>query len=111
MKQDIHPQYNHVLYIDGSTKTEWVSRSTASSGEKREIDGVEHFVIRLDISSESHPFFTGKQRLVDSEGRIDRWRRKYAQAAKSGNAPDAAAAADAPAAADATPATADAAAS
>ncbi len=89
MKQGIHPKYNPVLYIDASTGTEWVSRSTQSSGEKREIDGVEHDVIRLDISSESHPFFTGKQRLVDSEGRIDRWRRKYAEAAERKKAAEA----------------------
>ncbi len=82
MKQGIHPKYNSVLYIDSSTGTEWSAMSTMTSGETRDVDGVEHFVIRLDISSYSHPFFTGKQRLVDSEGRIDRWRRKYAEAAE-----------------------------
>lgn len=81
MKPEIHPTYNQVLFIDSSTGTEWTSYSTQSSAEKREIEGVEFDVIRLDISSYSHPFFTGKQRLVDSEGRIDRWRRKYAEAA------------------------------
>ncbi len=82
MKSGIHPKYNHILYVDASTGTEWQGRSTMTSGEKRDIDGVEHHVVRLDISSYSHPFFTGKQRLVDSEGRIDRWRRKYAEAAE-----------------------------
>ena len=47
------------------------------SKETREIDGVEHFVIRLDVSSASHPFFTGKQRFVDAAGRIDKFRSKY----------------------------------
>ena len=89
MKPNIHPTYQPVLYIDSSTKKEWVSMSTQTSNEKREIEGVEHSVIRLDISSESHPFFTGKQRLVDSEGRIDRWRRKYAEAAQKQKAVEA----------------------
>ena len=78
MKADIHPTYNDIIYIDSSTQKEWVGKSTMSSGETRDVDGIKHYVVRLDISAESHPFFTGKQRLVDSEGRIDRWRRKYA---------------------------------
>ncbi|MCO4760384.1 MAG: type B 50S ribosomal protein L31 [Myxococcales bacterium] len=77
MKPDIHPTNNHVLFHDSSSGEEWQSRSTMKSGETREIDGVEHYVIRLDISSASHPFFTGRQRLMDVEGRIDRFKRKY----------------------------------
>jgi large subunit ribosomal protein L31 len=48
-----------------------------TSHEKRMIDGVEHFVVSMDMTSYSHPFFTGKQKLVDTEGRIDRFRKKY----------------------------------
>jgi large subunit ribosomal protein L31 len=75
MKQGIHPQYNPVLYVDGDF--EFICRSTATSDEVRNIDGVDHYVIRLEISSESHPFYTGKQRFVDTAGRIDRFRQKY----------------------------------
>ena len=54
-----------------------VTRSTATSAETRDIDGVEHYIIKCDITAFTHPFFTGKQKLVDTEGRIDRFRKKY----------------------------------
>ncbi len=77
MKQGIHPKYNHVVFVDASTKEEIVTRSTATSKETRDIGGVKHYVISCDLTSFTHPFFTGKQKLVDSEGRIDRFRKKY----------------------------------
>ena len=77
MKKEIHPDYHPVLFMDHAANFEFVSRSTLKSKEVRKIDGVDHFVIRLDISSASHPFFTGKQRFVDAAGRIDRFRSKY----------------------------------
>lgn len=77
MKQGIHPDYHPVIFVDTGAEYEFVSRSTMTSRETREIDGVKHFVIRLDISSASHPFYTGKQRFVDTAGRIDKFRSKY----------------------------------
>jgi large subunit ribosomal protein L31 len=77
MKADIHPKYHPVVFVDTGADYEFVSRSTMTSKEIREIDGVKHFVIRLDISSASHPFYTGKQRFVDTAGRIDKFRSKY----------------------------------
>lgn len=77
MKPDIHPTYNPVIFVDASTGDEVISRSTQSSKETREIDGVTHFVISCDITAFSHPFYTGKQKLLDTEGRIDRFRKKY----------------------------------
>lgn len=77
MKSDIHPEYHPVIFHDVSTGDEIVSRSTATSGETRDVDGVSHYVISCDITSFSHPFFTGKQKLMDTEGRIDRFRKKY----------------------------------
>ena len=77
MKPDIHPTYHPVLFIDTAAEKEWVSRSTQTSEETREIDGVEHYVIRLEISSYSHPFFTGQLRFVDTAGRIEKFNRKY----------------------------------
>ena len=83
MKADIHPEYHPVLYVDAAAGEEWASRSTQTSGETREIDGVEHYVINVDISSASHPFFTGKQRLVDTAGRIEKFQRRYGKRGSS----------------------------
>ncbi|MEM6456716.1 MAG: type B 50S ribosomal protein L31 [Acidobacteriota bacterium] len=77
MKADIHPEYHPVVFLDAGADFELVSRSTMKSDEIRTIDGVDHYVIRLEISSASHPFFTGKQRFVDTAGRIEKFRRKY----------------------------------
>ena len=77
MKADIHPDYHKVLFVDSATGNEWVSRSTMKSKETREVDGEEIPVIRLEISSYSHPFWTGKMREVDADGKIDRFRRRY----------------------------------
>lgn len=75
MKEGIHPKLNHVVFVDG--KNEFVTRSTMKSTETRKVDGVDHFVIHVEISSASHPFFTGKQKLIDSAGRVERFNRKY----------------------------------
>lgn len=77
MKDGIHPAYHPVVFIDAAADAEFVTRSTMKSKETRKIDGVDHFVIRLDVSSASHPFYTGKQRFVDAAGRIDKFRSKY----------------------------------
>lgn len=75
MKADIHPEYHPVVFVDG--ENEIISRSTMTSKQTREIDGVEHYVIDVAISSFTHPFWTGSQRVVDTAGRIDRFNRKY----------------------------------
>ena len=77
MKPDIHPEYHPVVYVDAGADFEFVSRSTKTSGETRKIDGVDHYVIRLEISSASHPFYTGKQHFVDTAGRIERFRQRF----------------------------------
>lgn len=77
MKSGIHPAYHPVVFVDSSTGEELVTMSSARSEVTREIDGVEHYEIRVEISSSSHPFWTGQQKLVDSEGRVERFRRKY----------------------------------
>ena len=77
MKADIHPKYHPVVFVDVSSKDEIVTCSTMTSEDTREIDGVEHYVVNCDITSFTHPFFTGKQKLMDTEGRIDRFRKKY----------------------------------
>ncbi len=77
MKSGIHPDYHKVIFIDSATGTEWVTRSTIASKESREVDGEEIPVVRLEISSASHPFWTGKLRELDTDGKIDRFRRRY----------------------------------
>jgi large subunit ribosomal protein L31 len=77
VKSDIHPEYHPVIFRDVSTGDEIISRSTMTSGETRDVDGVSHYVVSCDITSFTHPFFTGKQKLMDTEGRIDRFRKKY----------------------------------
>lgn len=75
MKADIHPVYHPVIFKDG--EFEIITRSTLTSKETREIEGVSHFVIPISISSYSHPFWTGQQRFVDSAGRMERFKMKY----------------------------------
>jgi large subunit ribosomal protein L31 len=77
VKADIHHDYHKVLYVDTATGDEWVSRSTLTSKETREVDGEELPVVKLEISSCSHPFWTGKMRELDADGKIDRFRRRY----------------------------------
>jgi len=77
MKPEIHPDYHDVIFVDSATGTEWTSRSTVTSKETREIDGVEVPVVRLEISAVSHPFWTGTQRELDADGKIDRFRKRY----------------------------------
>jgi large subunit ribosomal protein L31 len=77
VKQGIHPDYHKVLFIDSATGDEWVTRSTLTSNETREIEGEQIPVVKLEISSSSHPFWTGKMRELDSDGKIDRFRRRY----------------------------------
>ncbi len=89
MKDGIHPKYHPVVFVDVSSGEEIATRSTATSKDTKEIDGVEHYVIKCDITSFTHPFYTGKQKLLDSEGRIDRFRRKYAKHLKSDDAAEA----------------------
>lgn len=75
MKSEIHPTLNPVVFVDGDNEIR--TRSTMRSTEKRSIDGVEHFVVHVDISAYSHPFYTGKQKLVDTAGRIERFKQRY----------------------------------
>ncbi len=77
MKKDIHPDYHKVLFVDSATGKEWMSRSTLGSSETREIDGEQVPVVKLEISAFSHPFWTGKLRELDSDGKIDRFRRRF----------------------------------
>ena len=77
MKPEIHPDYHKVVFHDSATGADWISRSTITSKETKTVEGEELPLVRLDISSASHPFWTGKLREMDADGRIDRFRRRY----------------------------------
>lgn len=78
MKEGVHPDYNFVVFKDISTDFAFLSKSTATSKETVTWeDGNEYPLIKMEISSDSHPFFTGKQKLVDTAGRVDRFYSRY----------------------------------
>ena len=80
MKPDIHPEYRPVVYQDTSSDFAFLTRSTIQTEDTIEwTDGKTYPLAKLEISSASHPFYTGKQILVDSGGRVERFRRRYAK--------------------------------
>ena len=80
MKADIHPNYKEVVFQDLSSDFAFLTRSTLSSKEKvKWADGQEYPLIKVDITSASHPFYTGKQKVMDTGGRVDRFRKRYAK--------------------------------
>ncbi|RLV54589.1 type B 50S ribosomal protein L31 [Aeromicrobium phragmitis] len=81
MKRDLHPTYRPVVFRDRSGDFTLLTRSTATSDATIELDGTTYPVIDVDISSASHPFWTGRGRVVDTEGRVERFRRRYGSGA------------------------------
>ena len=80
MKKDTHPEnYRLVAFKDMSNENVFISKSTAVTAETIEVDGVEYPLIKLEISRTSHPYYTGKAKLVDTAGRIDKFKSKYAK--------------------------------
>lgn len=80
MKADIHPNYKEVVFQDLSSDFAFLTRSTLSSKESvKWEDGKEYPLVKIDISSASHPFYTGKQKVMDTGGRVDRFRKRYAK--------------------------------
>jgi len=78
MKADIHPKYREVVFKDLSSDFAILTRSTVTSKETiKWEDGNEYPLIKVEVSSESHPFYTGKHKLMDSGGRVDRFKRRY----------------------------------
>ena len=78
MKKDIHPDYREVVFKDVSCDYTFLTRSTIATNDTiKWEDGNEYPFVKLDISSASHPFYTGKQKVVDTEGRIDKFRKKF----------------------------------
>jgi len=78
MRRDIHPTYGPVVYQDRSTGQAFLTRSTATSRETIDWeDGGTYPLIRVDITAYSHPFWTGAQRMIDSAGQVEKFRRRY----------------------------------
>ena len=74
MKKDIHPSnYREVVFKDMSNGDTFITRSTVAARETIDIDGVTYPLVKLEITNTSHPFFTGKQKLVDTAGRVDKF--------------------------------------
>lgn len=82
MKADIHPNYHPVVFRDATTGTEFLTRSTSTSETTIEwTDGNVYPLITVEVTSDSHPFWTGNQRLMDTEGRVEKFNRKYGRSA------------------------------
>lgn len=83
MKKDIHPEsYRPVVFKDMSNEDTFITRSTVATKETIEIDGVTYPLVKLEISNSSHPFYTGKTKLVDTAGRVDKFMSRYGNRGK-----------------------------
>jgi large subunit ribosomal protein L31 len=79
MKADIHPDYREVVFQDMTSDFKFLTRSTLSSKETvKWKDGNEYPLVKVDISSASHPFYTGQNKIMDTSGRVDKFRKRYA---------------------------------
>ena len=84
MKKDIHPSnYRPVVFQDTNNNSTILTRSTVATDETITLDGMEYPLVKLHISSSSHPFFTGEERIVDVEGRVDKFKARQAAANKA----------------------------
>ena len=78
MKKGLHPEnYRPVVFKDMSNEEVFITKSTIQAKETIEIDGVEYPLVKVEISNTSHPFFTGKAKLVDTSGRVDKFMNRY----------------------------------
>ena len=79
MKKKIHPEFKEVVFKDVSSQFHIITHSTVKSKQTIELNGKTYPLVTFDVSSSSHPFYTGQQRLVDTAGRAERFRKKYAK--------------------------------
>jgi large subunit ribosomal protein L31 len=87
MKSNLHPNYHPVVFVDMTTGARVVTRSTKTSDRVENIDGVDHFVVTVGITSDSHPFFTGQKQFVDTEGRIDKFQKRFGASVRRAGKP------------------------
>ncbi len=77
MKEGAHPNYREVVFHDLSSDFKFVTRSTVQSRETINFEGKDYPLVKVEVSSESHPFYTGKHKIMDTAGRIDKFRQKF----------------------------------
>ena len=77
MKKGIHPKYREVVFQDMSNDYKFVTRSTVETRETINFEGKEYPLVKLEVTAESHPFYTGKHKIVDTAGRVEKFRQKY----------------------------------
>jgi len=77
MKNDIHPNYRDVVFHDLSCDFKFITRSTIASRETIDFEGKQYPLVKIEVSAESHPFFTGKHKIVDTAGRVEKFRQKF----------------------------------
>lgn len=81
MKKDIHPKNYPVVFVDTSSGAEFVTISTMKTEKTKDISGTPHYIINMEISSASHPFYTGKQILVDTARRVEKFQERVKKTA------------------------------
>lgn len=80
MKKDIHPNYREVVFYDTSSEYKFITKSTIETSETIEMeDGKKYPLFKVEVSSNSHPFYTGKKMLLDTAGRVEKFNRRYAK--------------------------------
>ena len=77
MKKDIHPEYREVLFHDTSVDEYFIINSTLNTSQTKEHDGKTYPYYQVEISSSSHPFYTGKQKIIDSGGRVQKFEERF----------------------------------
>ena len=77
MKEGIHPEYRDVVFHDLSCDFKFITRSTVNTREKIKFEGKDYPLVKIEVSSESHPFYTGKHKIVDTAGRVEKFRQKF----------------------------------
>ncbi|TFW35788.1 type B 50S ribosomal protein L31 [Massilia horti] len=77
MKTDIHPDYREVVFHDLSCDFKFITRSTIATRETTEFEGKQYPLVKIEVSAESHPFYTGKHKIVDTAGRVEKFRQKF----------------------------------
>ena len=78
MKKDLHPEYRNVIFFDTSSDFKFITKSTMTSSETfKWEDGNEYPLIKVEVSSASHPFYTGKKLFVDTAGRVEKFNKRY----------------------------------
>lgn len=77
VKKDTHPKYEPTCFVDVSSGKKFLTRSSLNSRQKETIDGVEHHVVVRDVTSDTHPAYTGEKRFVDTAGRVEKFQQKF----------------------------------